>query len=79
LFYFFPQCHPTSKDILPFNKSQNFTLSLKLSTFMGASFTFGEAGFYKIKGRERFRRTHNLSTTEDTLGLTETFPASAEL
>jgi hypothetical protein len=37
-------------------------------------FAFGEADFHKTKGRDILSRSHNdLNTTEDNIGLTESF------
>jgi hypothetical protein len=73
----FSHNHPTSaKDLLPFNKSPMFTLSLKLSTFtFWVPFTFWEAFFHKIKDR----LCKDLNATDNNMGLTENFSTSAEL
>jgi hypothetical protein len=84
--FFPPQWCPTStKDKLPFNKSQNFSLSLQLSTFTsallwGRHLLCGRQNFHKIKVRETFSKSHNgLNTTEDKVGLTEGVFVSIEL
>jgi hypothetical protein len=47
----------------PLNKSQMVISSLKLRAsllpYLGASYSFGDADFYKIKVRKIFNKLHN--------------------
>jgi hypothetical protein len=58
---FFPSCHPNfTEDMLPFNKSQMFTTSIKHINFylaFRAPFAFWEVCFHKIKERETVDHT----------------------
>jgi hypothetical protein len=66
-----------------FNKSQTFILSLKLST-LTLTLPFGTICFlggilYFCKMNRELSRSHNLSTIDNKVGLTESFSTFTEL
>jgi hypothetical protein len=67
---------------MPLSDSQIFALSLQLSTFtftlvLGAPFAFGMHIFMKLVAGKQ--PSHNLNTTDDDMGLTESCSSSTEL
>jgi hypothetical protein len=65
----------------PSNKSQTFTLSFQLSTltFLWVPFVFWGGRFSQNEEQKNNRSHNNLNTTDDSMGLTESFSPSTEL
>jgi DNA replication protein DnaD len=82
-FIFLITLHNSAKDMLPFNKSHIFTLSLNTITFalhFGHHLLLGRQIFTKLKAEKHLAdRSHSdLSTTDDNTGLTKRFSISPE-
>jgi hypothetical protein len=75
---FFPSpCPNSSEDMLPFNRSKIFTLSLKLSTLtltllLGQHLLFGRHIFAKLRAGKHSDHTQ-FKHTDNNAGLTESF------